>query len=248
MNGSVDGGVDILMIETIFDMQDSRAAIFAVDEYLMETDKERLPVMIRVTIADNGCRTMSCQTIEACFVNIKHDKALIASISCALGAAQMEKFYEMLMDVNPGWCHVYLIAGLLNAMGGYYEDPDTFSTNIYDLAWRTRPRSRTSRRRARACASRSPGQARKPAVTALRRPRGIDGHAFGPERDAKDGLLNFVGDCCGTLSSHIAAVAAKVKECPPRKLPALPKYTYMHLSGLEPCILTEDSGLASAAT
>nr|UKS50368.1 B12-dependent methionine synthase [Alexandrium insuetum] len=192
IGGLVDGGVDLLMIETIFDTQNAKAAIFAVDEYFLRTGKERLPVMISATIVDNSGRTLSGQTIEAFFVSIKHAKAFTVGINCALGAAQMKKFYKMLTDMNLGWCHVYPNAGLPNAMGGYDEDPEIFSTNILDYA--------------------------------------------------KDGLLNFVGGCCGTFPSHIAAVANKVKDCPPRKLPEPPKYPCMQLSGLEPCILTPDSG------
>nr|UKS50369.1 B12-dependent methionine synthase [Alexandrium pacificum] len=192
VGGLVDGGVDLLMIETIFDTQNAKAAIFAVDEYFERTKKEKLPVMISATIVDNSGRTLSGQTIEAFFISIKHARAFTVGINCALGAAQMKKFYKMLTDMNQGWCHVYPNAGLPNAMGGYDEDPEIFSTNIRDYA--------------------------------------------------KDGLLNFVGGCCGTFPSHIAAVAAKVKDCPPRKLPELPKYPYMQLSGLEPCLLKPDAG------
>merc|ERR1719382_9153 len=148
--------------------------------------------MLSATIVDNSGRTLSGQTIEAFFVSIKHAKAFTVGINCALGAAQMKDFYKMLVDINPGWCHVYPNAGLPNAMGGYDEDPEIFSTNIRDYA--------------------------------------------------KDGLLNFVGGCCGTFPSHIAALAKKVQDCPPRKLPELPKYPCMQLSGLEPCILKVDSG------
>eukprot|EP00421_Protoceratium_reticulatum_P027546 CAMPEP_0168480066 /NCGR_PEP_ID=MMETSP0228-20121227/63798_1 /TAXON_ID=133427 /ORGANISM="Protoceratium reticulatum, Strain CCCM 535 (=CCMP 1889)" /LENGTH=496 /DNA_ID=CAMNT_0008496379 /DNA_START=61 /DNA_END=1547 /DNA_ORIENTATION=- len=192
ISGLVDGGVDLLMIETIFDTQNSKAAIFAVDEYFEKSKKERLPIMISATIVDNSGRTLSGQTIEAFFISIKHAKAFTVGINCALGAAQMKKFYKQLSDINLGWCHVYPNAGLPNAMGGYDEDPEIFSTNIYDYA--------------------------------------------------KDGLLNFVGGCCGTFPSHIAAVAEKVKNCPPRKLPEVPKFPVMQLSGLEPCILTPELG------
>merc|ERR1719450_1799311 len=185
--GLVDGGVDLLMIETIFDTQNCKAAIYAVDEFFLRTGKARLPVMLSATIVDNSGRTLSGQTIEAFFVSVQHAKALTVGINCALGAAQMKKFYKMLTDLNPGWCHVYPNAGLPNAMGGYDEDPAIFSTNVYDYA--------------------------------------------------KDGLLNFVGGCCGTFPSHIEALAKKVNDCAPRKLPEVPKYPHMMLSGLEPCFL-----------
>nr|UKS50372.1 B12-dependent methionine synthase [Margalefidinium polykrikoides] len=192
VRGLVDGGCDLLMIETIFDTQNSKAAIFAVDQYFLETGKERLPVTLSATIVDNSGRTLSGQTIEGFFISVKHAKPFTVGINCALGAAQMKGFYKKLTDLCPGWCHVYPNAGLPNAMGGYDEDPEIFSTNVYDYA--------------------------------------------------KDGLLNFVGGCCGTFASHIAAVVEKVKNCPVRKLPELPKYPYMQLSGLEPCFLKPEDG------
>merc|ERR1719473_98289 len=169
IGGLVDGGVDILMIETVFDTQNCKAAIFAVDEYFMRTGKARLPVMLSATIVDNSGRTLSGQTIEAFFVSVQHAKPFTIGINCALGAAQMKKFYKSLVDLNPGWCHVYPNAGLPNAMGGYDEDPEMFSDNLFDYA--------------------------------------------------KDGILNFVGGCCGTFPSHIAAVVKKVTGVAPRKLP-----------------------------
>eukprot|EP00421_Protoceratium_reticulatum_P068433 CAMPEP_0168418658 /NCGR_PEP_ID=MMETSP0228-20121227/31875_1 /TAXON_ID=133427 /ORGANISM="Protoceratium reticulatum, Strain CCCM 535 (=CCMP 1889)" /LENGTH=67 /DNA_ID=CAMNT_0008432533 /DNA_START=1 /DNA_END=200 /DNA_ORIENTATION=- len=67
--------------------------------------------MISATIVDNSGRTLSGQTIEAFFISIKHAKAFTVGINCALGAAQMKKFYKQLTDLNPGWCHVYPNAG-----------------------------------------------------------------------------------------------------------------------------------------
>ena len=201
VSGLVDGGVDMLMIETVFDTQNCKAAIYAVDEYFKETKKERLPVMLSATIVDNSGRTLSGQTIEAFYVSVMHAQPFTVGINCALGAAQMKGFYKKLTDMNKGWCHVYPNAGLPNAMGGYDEDPEIFSNNILDYA--------------------------------------------------KDGLLNFVGGCCGTFPSHIEAMCNKVKSCPVRKLPELPKYPTMMLSGLEPCHREQmrqvSSGLASAA-
>merc|ERR1719265_1527241 len=192
VKGLVDGGSDMLMIETIFDTQNAKAAIFAVDNYFAKTGAPRLPVMLSATIVDNSGRTLSGQTVEAFYVSVKHAKPFTVGINCALGAQQMKKFYKSLTDLNPGWCHVYPNAGLPNAMGGYDEDPKIFSENILDYA--------------------------------------------------KDGLLNFVGGCCGTFPAHIAAVAKKVKDCPTRKLPELPLYPTMQLSGLEPCFITQESG------
>merc|ERR1719356_2389306 len=102
IRGLVDGGCDLLMIETIFDTQNSKAAIFAVDEYFDETKTERLPVMLSATIVDNSGRTLSGQTIEAFYISVKHARAFTVGINCALGAAQMKKFYKSLTDMNTG--------------------------------------------------------------------------------------------------------------------------------------------------
>merc|ERR1719487_1350117 len=192
IRGLVDGGVDILMIETVFATQNCKAAIFAVDEFFERTGKARLPLMLSATIVDNSGRTLSGQTIEAFFVSIQHAKPLTVGINCALGAAQMKKFYKSLTDLCPFWCHVYPNAGLPNAMGGYDEDPETFGNNLMDYA--------------------------------------------------RDGILNMLGGCCGTFPSHIKALYDKLKDMPPRKLPELPKYATMQLSGLEPLFVTPDVG------
>merc|ERR1719230_2325165 len=135
VGGLVDGGCDLLMIETIFDTQNAKAAIFAVDEYYERNPgKVRLPLMISATIVDNSGRTLSGQTIEAFFVSIKHSKPLTVGINCALGAGQMKQFYKRLTDLCPYYCHVYPNAGLPNAMGGYDEDPETFGNNLLDYA------------------------------------------------------------------------------------------------------------------
>merc|ERR1719478_1975056 len=122
------------MIETIFDTQNSKAAVYAVDEYFERNKKERLPVMLSATIVDNSGRTLSGQTIEAFFVSVKHAKPFTVGINCALGAAQMKRFYKSLSDLNPGWCHVYANAGLPNAFGGYDETPEIFANNMQPYA------------------------------------------------------------------------------------------------------------------
>ena len=106
-----------MIIETIFDTQNAKAAIFAVDEYYGKTKKERFPVMISATIVNNSGRTLSGQTTEAFFVSIKHARAFNVDINCALGAAQTKKFYKQATFMNPGLRHVYPNAGLPNAKG-----------------------------------------------------------------------------------------------------------------------------------
>eukprot|EP00398_MALV-I-01_sp_L67-1_P000538 gene538-38_t len=134
IRGLVDGGVDILMIETIFDTQNAKAAIYAVDEYFETTGKERLPLMISGTITDASGRTLSGQTIEAFLISISHARPMTVGVNCALGAQQMKPFYEKLCEHHPGWVHVYPNAGLPNAMGGYDENPEEFAEHSHEYA------------------------------------------------------------------------------------------------------------------
>lgn len=127
----VDGGVDILLIETIFDTQNSKAAICAVMEYFEETGKEMLPVMISGTLVDMSGRTLSGQTIEAFYISVQHLQPLTVGINCALGAEQMVPFYTRLTEICEGWVHIYANAGLPNAMGGYDDTPADFSTDMH---------------------------------------------------------------------------------------------------------------------
>lgn len=108
----------MLMIETIFDTQNSKAAIFAVLEFFEERDLPMPPTMLSATIVDQSGRTLSGQTIEAFVISVRHLNPLTIGINCALGADQMRPFYDALCKAWTGWVHVYPNAGLPNAMGG----------------------------------------------------------------------------------------------------------------------------------
>ncbi len=121
VRGLVAGGVDILLIETIFDTLNSKAAIFAVEKYCDENNL-RIPVMISGTIVDMSGRTLSGQTTEAFLISISHTKNLLSvGLNCALGAKQMRPFIEELSDKAPYFVSVYPNAGLPNEMGEYDE-------------------------------------------------------------------------------------------------------------------------------
>jgi len=126
----VEGGVDMLMIETVFDTQNCKAAIFAVEEYFERAGTPRLPLMLSATIVDSSGRTLSGQTIEAFIISVSHCNPFTIGINCALGADLMRPFYETLAKYWKGWCHVYPNAGLPNAMGGYDETPQSFSDSL----------------------------------------------------------------------------------------------------------------------
>lgn len=122
--GLIDGGADILLIETIFDTLNAKAAIYAVDECFRERQIQ-LPVMISGTITDAAGRTLSGQTVEAFWLSIEHTPNLISvGLNCALGSRQMKPFIEALSKISNVYVSVYPNAGLPNEFGGYDESPD----------------------------------------------------------------------------------------------------------------------------
>jgi 5-methyltetrahydrofolate--homocysteine methyltransferase len=126
--GLVDGGVDILIIETIFDTLNAKAAIYAVDKVCVE-NRLNIPVMISGTIVDQSGRTLSGQTTEAFLISILHVKNLFSvGLNCALGAKQMRPFIEELSKISDNFLSIYPNAGLPNEMGEYDESPETMSS------------------------------------------------------------------------------------------------------------------------
>lgn len=123
IKGLVDGGADILLIETIFDTLNAKAAIYAVSKYFRDTKKERLPVMISGTITDASGRTLSGQTLEAFCISVMHANPLSIGLNCALGAHQMRPHIEELAEIASCYVSAYPNAGLPNAMGEYDESP-----------------------------------------------------------------------------------------------------------------------------
>ncbi|KAJ8598271.1 hypothetical protein CTAYLR_005991 [Chrysophaeum taylorii] len=118
----VDGGADILMVETIFDTLNAKAAVFAVNEYLEHASVD-IPLFISGTLVDQSGRTLSGQTGEAFYVSVRHAKPICVGLNCALGAAAMTPFLKRLADCAECFVHVYSNAGLPNAMGGYDDTP-----------------------------------------------------------------------------------------------------------------------------
>ncbi len=118
VRGLMDGGCDALLIETIFDTLNAKAAIVACEE-VFESRGARLPIMISVTITDNSGRTLSGQTIEAFWIAIRHARPFSVGINCALGAAQMRPYLADLAAVATTLVSCYPNAGLPNAFGEY---------------------------------------------------------------------------------------------------------------------------------
>ncbi len=134
IKGLVHGGVDLLLIETIFDTLNAKAAIFAVKKYFRETGKEQLPVMISGTITDASGRTLSGQTLEAFYTSVAHARPLSVGLNCALGAKEMRPHIEELSQIASCYVSAYPNAGLPNAMGEYDEQPEQTAHFLEDWA------------------------------------------------------------------------------------------------------------------
>jgi len=142
VKGLVEGGVDLLLIETIFDTLNAKAAIFAIKKYFkehpispFEGGQERpLPIMISGTITDASGRTLSGQTLEAFYISVIHAKPLSVGLNCALGAKEMRPHIEELSQISSCYVSAYPNAGLPNAMGEYDEQPEDTAHYIEEWA------------------------------------------------------------------------------------------------------------------
>ncbi|MBP7681152.1 MAG: methionine synthase, partial [Deltaproteobacteria bacterium] len=187
--GLLDGGSDVLLVETIFDTLNAKAATAAIDDVFRERGV-RVPVLVSVTIIDNSGRTMSGQNIEAFWTSMEHVQPLTIGINCGLGAEQMRPFVQNLSTVATTYLSAYPNAGLPNAMGEYDQSPREMARFMREFA--------------------------------------------------QEGLVNVLGGCCGSTPDHIAAIVDATKDLRPRK-PA-PVSHNARYSGLEPLVLTKDSG------
>ena len=193
--GLIDGGSDILMVETIFDTLNAKAALVAIDEVREATGKS-LPLIISVTITDRSGRTLSGQTLEAFYLSVEHARPWCIGLNCALGAKEMRPYLEELARLSEGWVSCYPNAGLPNAFGQYDEHPDETASLLREFA--------------------------------------------------TSGFANILGGCCGTTPDHIGALAAAVKDVPPRPRrksvdAGSSNGHFTRLSGLEPLAIRPDS-------
>jgi 5-methyltetrahydrofolate--homocysteine methyltransferase len=129
VRGLVDGGVDLLLVETIFDTLNAKAAIAAVKDVAPD-----VPLMISVTITDRSGRTLSGQTIDAFWLSVAHAEPFSVGVNCALGAADMRPYLESLARIAPVYTTCHPNAGLPNAFGGYDERPETTSKYLREFA------------------------------------------------------------------------------------------------------------------
>jgi len=133
IKGLADGGSDLILIETIFDTLNAKAALFALEKVRGELDRE-LPVMISGTITDASGRTLSGQTVEAFYISVAHAAPLCVGLNCALGAQEMRTHLAALSRVAECNVHAYPNAGLPNEMGEYDQDADEMKDYIRDFA------------------------------------------------------------------------------------------------------------------
>jgi 5-methyltetrahydrofolate--homocysteine methyltransferase len=133
--GLVDGGADILLVETVFDTLNAKAALFAIRRLFREIGRE-LPLMISGTITDASGRTLSGQTTEAFWYSVEHARPLSIGLNCALGAEDLREYIETLSRLAPCFTSIYPNAGLPNELGGYDDSPEYMAEVLADFAQR----------------------------------------------------------------------------------------------------------------
>lgn len=129
----LDGGADILLVETIFDTLNAKAALFAIDE-IQEERNIQIPIMVSGTITDASGRTLSGQTAEAFLISVSHLNLLSVGFNCALGAKQLAPYLEALSNNSNFYVSAYPNAGLPNAFGHYDETPEQMAEQIKEYA------------------------------------------------------------------------------------------------------------------
>lgn len=129
IRGLIDGGAQILLVETIFDTLNAKAALFAIQEFI-DTTKRNIPVMVSGTITDASGRTLSGQTTEAFLISVSHVPLLSIGLNCALGAAQLRPYLQVLSEKSDFFTSAYPNAGLPNAFGQYDQSPEEMADQL----------------------------------------------------------------------------------------------------------------------
>ena len=212
IQGLMDGGADLLLVETIFDTLNAKAALFAIDLYQNDRNNGtirplvsqsiprqinpnplplnvQIPIMVSGTITDASGRTLSGQTTEAFLTSISHLDLLSVGLNCALGADLMRPYVQILAKESPFLVSAHPNAGLPNEMGEYDESPEEMGAVV--------------------------------------------------EEFLQSGFMNIIGGCCGTTPAHIAEIARIAAKYPPRIIPTFEPI--QKLSGLEPLNITKET-------
>ncbi|KYQ96884.1 cobalamin-dependent methionine synthase [Tieghemostelium lacteum] len=130
----VEGGIDLILIETVFDSLNCKAAVFAVEEFFKSQNGKRLPVFISGTIVDKSGRTLSGQTGEAFYDAVSQSNPMVFGLNCALGAQEIRPFLQNISKCSECFVSCYPNAGLPNAFGGYDETPESMAEVIKEFA------------------------------------------------------------------------------------------------------------------
>lgn len=133
IKGLTDGGVDMLLVETVFDTLNCKAALYAVNEFFDNTGK-RIPLMVSGSIVDMSGRTLSGQTLEAFWNSVSHAELFSVGLNCSLGAKEIRPYIEELSSIADIYVSCYPNAGLPNAFGGYDELPEETAAYLLDFA------------------------------------------------------------------------------------------------------------------
>ncbi len=131
--GLVEGGADLLMVETVFDTLNAKAAVFAIEE-VFDALGARLPIALSGTITDASGRTLSGQTTEAFWFSLRHARPLLIGLNCALGARDLRPYVDVLSQVADTFVSCHPNAGLPNAFGGYDESPEDMAGMLHEFA------------------------------------------------------------------------------------------------------------------
>ena len=213
IQGLVDGGADLLLVETIFDTLNAKAALFAIDLFafdvkhntikplkstsmeqqtrtdLLKFVEKNIPVMVSGTITDASGRTLSGQTTEAFLTSVSHIDLLSIGLNCALGADLMRPYVQILANEAPFMVSAHPNAGLPNEMGEYDQSPEEMAVIVEDFL--------------------------------------------------QSGFMNIIGGCCGTTPAHIKAIAEVSAKYKPRIIPTFEPI--QKVSGLEPLKMTKET-------
>ena len=134
VKGLLDGGADLLLVETIFDTLNAKAALFAIEHVFDDEGYARVPIFISGTIVDQSGRTLSGQTGEAFVISVSHANPLAIGLNCALGAHQMRPFIQNIARFTDAFIICYPNAGLPNTFGGYDETPEAMAAALREFA------------------------------------------------------------------------------------------------------------------
>ncbi|MER0439516.1 methionine synthase [Emticicia sp. W12TSBA100-4] len=217
IQGLVDGGADVLLVETIFDTLNAKAALYAIDLFahdvkngtvrplqsgsipkqtranLSEFVQNNIPVMVSGTITDASGRTLSGQTTEAFLTSVSHIDLLSIGLNCALGADLMRPYVQILANEAPFMVSAHPNAGLPNEMGEYDQSPAEMAVIVEDFL--------------------------------------------------QNGFMNIIGGCCGTTPAHIKAIAEVASKYKPRVIPTFEPI--QKVSGLEPLKMTKETNFVN---